>query len=122
MPYIKEKYFHIKGTPDKTTTDNGVKRNYIYTTLEYIKGIGYTWSIRPTGRYTWKDEKYGDTVMNVISYGLLSKNNPEIWRECLIPCGRRSKLKEREAVELFDNNVVSAVTDRLGYTIDDEEE
>ena len=122
MSYIKEAYFHIKGTPTKETTDMNIKRNYIMATLDYTKGKGYTWSMRPIGQHTVKDEKYGDAVMNVISYGLFSSIHPEIWRECLVECGRRGKAKEREAVELFEKNVVSAITDRLGYDIEIDEE
>lgn len=122
MSYIKEAYFHIKGTPTKETTDIGVKRNYIQAVLDYTKGKGYTWSIRPIGQYTVKDEEYGDAVMNVISYELFSSVHPEIWRECLVECGRRGKAKEREAMEYFETHVYSTIINRLGYDIDDEED
>ena len=118
MSYIKEAYFHIKGTPTNETSDMSVKNNYIMANLEYVKGEGYTWSIRPIGQYTLYDDKYGNHVMNVISYGLLSKNNPEIWRECLVKCVRRGKAKEKEAVELFESNVICAIIYRLGYDIE----
>lgn len=49
------------------------------------------------------------------------KDNPEIWRECLVPTQRKGKAKEREATELFDSNVVSAIIHRFGYDIEMEE-
>ena len=117
---IKKVYFHINGKPENTTTDMNVKDNYIMASLDYTKGIGYTWSIRPIGQYTIYDDKYGNALMNVISFGLLSSMPKEIWRECLVKCGRRGKAKEREAIEIFDSNVLAAVKNRLGYDVEKE--
>lgn len=116
---IKTLYAHIVGTPTDKTDDMNVKDNYIIATLDYTKGKGYTWSIRPIGQYTIYDAKYGNCVMNVISCGLFSTigQKPEIYRECLVECGRRGKAKEREAIELFDSNVFSAIKN-LGYETD----
>ena len=115
---VKTEYFHVKGTPLNTTTDMNVKKNYIMANLDYTKGKGYTWSIRPIGQYTIKDDKFGDAVMNVISFGLFSESPDEIYKECLVPCQRRGKAKEKEAIEYFDSNILSAITNRLGYDIE----
>lgn len=123
MGYIREAYFHIKGTPTKETADMNERKNYVYAYLDYTKGKGYTWSIRPIGQHTYHDDiARKDFVMNVIAYGLFSNDFPEIYRECLVECGRRGKAREREAIELFDSNVVSAIIHRLGYNIDLERE
>ena len=118
MAYIKEKYFHIKGTPKEDEVFSTVTNNYVNAVLGYDKGKGYYWRISRSGKYTLRSNEYGDSVMCCFR---LSDPSPSLY-ELLVPCGRRSKAKEREAVELFDNNIVSAITDRLGYTIDDEEE
>lgn len=114
---IKTVYFHIKGTPLNTTDDMHVKKNYMMANLDYTKGVGYTWSIRPIGQYTTRYDD-GDILMNTISFGLFSETPDEIYRECLVKCQRKGKVKEREAIELFDSNVTSAIINRLGYDID----
>ena len=117
---IITKYFHIKGTPTADTSDSGTHDNYIEAFLDYTKGKGYTWSIHPIGRYTIYDEKFGNAVMNAYSFGLFSEvgKKPEIYKECLVECNRRSKFKENLATVLFNQRVVEAVTDRLGYDIE----
>lgn len=117
MPQIKVNYFHIKGKPYNTTNDQDVTDNYILATLDYTNGIGYTWSIRPIGQYTAGDDKYGYCLMNRMTVFLL-KDNPEIYKECLVGCKRSGKAKQKEAEELYDSNVISAITNRLGYEID----
>lgn len=116
MAYIKEKYFHIKGTPKEDEVFSTVTNNYVHAVLGYDKGKGYYWRISRSGKYTLRSNEYGDSVMCCFR---LSDPSPSLY-ELLVPCGRRGKAKEREAVELFDNNVVSAITDRLGYDIEEE--
>lgn len=116
---IKTIYFHIKGKPFNTIQDQDVKDNYVMACLDYVKGKGYTWSIRPIGQYTIHDDKYGDIVMNRLTVYIL-RDNPEIYKELLVKCSRKGKAKEREAIELFDNNVRNAITHRLGYDIEEE--
>ncbi len=116
MATIKDVFFHINGKPENTTTDMNVKDNYIMASLDYTKGTGYTWSIRPIGQYTVKTDD-GDYIMNRLTVYIL-KDNEEIYKEILVPCKRSGKAKEREATELFDSNVVSAITNRLGYDIE----
>lgn len=116
MPQIKSNYFHIKGKPLNTTEDQNVTDNYILVSLDYTKGIGYTWSIRPIGQYTVYTED-GDFLMNRLTVYIL-KDNKEIYKECLISCKRPGKVKQKEAEELYDSNVISAITNRLGYEID----
>ena len=113
---IRKEYFHIKGKPLNTTGDPGVTDNYILATLDYTKGSGYTWSIRPIGQYTVKTDD-GDFLMNRMTIYIL-KDNKEIYKECLVPCQRKGKVKQKEAEELFEGNVVAAITHRLGYEID----
>ena len=120
MSSIKTVYFHIKGKPFNTVNDQDVVDNYVMASLDYTKGIGYTWSIRPIGQYTIKDDKYGDCVMNRLTVYVL-KDNPEIWRECLVPAQRKGKAKEREATEYFNSYVVSTIIHRLGYDIETED-
>lgn len=115
---IKKVYFHINGKPENTTTDMDVKDNYIMASLDYTKGAGYTWSIRPIGQYTVKSDD-GDYLMNRLTVYIL-KNNEEIYKECLVPCKRSGKAKEREAIEMFDSNVLAAVKNRLGYDVEKE--
>lgn len=117
MAAIKEMFFHIKGTKDYTTT-NQYARNYVRASLRYEKGEGYIWTIHRVGRYIWHDEKYGDVAMECFTLG---DKAPSL-RECILSCTRAGKAREREAVELFDSNVVSAITHRLGYDIEAEEE
>lgn len=114
---IKTVYFHINGTPTNITDDCNVKDNYIMADLDYTKGKGYTWSIRPIGQYTIYDEKYGNAVMNRVTIHL-NKNIPEIYDECLVSCNRRGKAKEREAIKLFNCNVYSAIKHRLKYDVE----
>lgn len=116
---IKTIYFHIKGKPFNTIQDQGVKDNYVMACLDYVKGNGYTWSIRPIGQYTIHDDKYGDIVMNRLTVYIL-RDNPEIYKELLVECNRKGKTKEREAIELFDSNVRNVITCRLGYDIEEE--
>lgn len=118
MPTIREKYFHIKGKPVNTTEDQNVVDNYILATLDYTKGIGYTWSMRPIGQYTTKTDE-GSIIMNRMTVYVL-KESKEIYKECLVPCKRQGKVKEKEAEELFEGNVVAAIENRLGYEIDEE--
>ena len=115
---IRKEYFHIKGKPLNTTGDPGVTDNYILATLDYTKGSGYTWSIRPIGQYTVKTDD-GDFLMNRMTIYIL-KDNKEIYKECLVPCQRKGKVKQKEAEELFEGNVVAAIENRLGYKIDKE--
>ena len=117
MQQIKSNYFHIKGKPLNTTNNQDVTDNYILASLDYTKGIGYTWSIRPIGQYTAGDDKYGYCLMNRMTVFLL-KDNPEIYKECLVSCKRPGKVKQKEAEELYDSNIISAITNRLGYEID----
>ena len=112
---IREMFFHIKGTPDKTTQDSRA-RNYISASLIYDKGHGYLWYIHRVGRYTWSDQ-YGDRVMQSYTIGDLA---PSIY-EYILPCTRAGKAREREAIELFDGSVVSAIIHRLGYEIEIDE-
>ena len=116
MPQIKSNYFHIKGKQLNTTNDQNVTDNYILASLDYTKGIGYTWSIRPIGQYTVYTED-GDFLMNRLTVYIL-KDNKEIYKECLVGCKRSGKAKQKEAEELYDSNVISAITNRLGYEID----
>lgn len=118
MSTIRKKYFHIKGKPVNTTENWNVVDNYILATLDYTKGRGYTWSMRPIGQYTTKTDE-GSIIMNRMTVYVL-KESKEIYKECLVPCKRQGKVKEKEAEELFEGNVVAAIENRLGYEIDEE--
>lgn len=114
---IKTMYFHIKGKPLNTINDQNVTDNYIMADLDYVKGRGYAWSIRPIGQYTAGDDKYGYYLMNRLTVYIL-KDNEEIYKEIIVPCSRRGKAKEREAIELFNCNVYSAIKHRLKYDVE----
>lgn len=118
MPYIKQIYFHIKGTPKEDEVFETVTNNYVNAALGYDKGNGYYWRISRSGRYTIHTNEYGDYVMNSFQ---LCDPAPSLY-ELLVPCKRAGKAREREAIELFDSNVVSAITDRLGYEIEMEDD
>lgn len=115
MAAIKEVFFHIKGTKDYTTTSQYV-RNYVRASLRYEKGRGYVWYIHRVGRYTWHDEEYGDTVMVCFTIG---DKAPSL-SECILPCTRAGKAREREAIKIFDSEVLDVIH-QLGYDIDEEE-
>lgn len=115
MAAIKEVFFHIKGTKDYTTA-NQYSRNYVRASLRYEKGEGYIWTIHRVGRYTWHDKEYGDTVMACFTIG---DKAPSL-SECILPCTRAGKVRERMAIDMFDGNVVNTIR-MLGYEIDEVE-
>ncbi len=115
---IKRVYFHIKGMETSKEKD-GVKGqpNYILASLNYdtVSGLCYYWDIRPVYKYM-----LNDVEMVAEPFGL-AVATPYL-RESLVKCGRKSAKKEAEAKELFDSNVVSAITHRLRYRIELEDE
>lgn len=115
---IKKVYFHIIGRETSKEKD-GVKGNpnYILASLNYAaaSGRGYYWDIRPVYKYM-----LGDVEMVAEPFGL-AVATPYL-RESLVKCNRKSSKKEAEAIELFDSNVVSAITHRLRYRIELEDE
>ena len=113
MAHIKECFFHIVGEPTAEETTRSTT-NYVGATLLYDKGKGYYMMINRCGRFTIHDEKYGNHILNSFTLG---DKAPYLY-ECVVPCARSGKAKERQAVELFDANVVDAVK-RLGYEIDE---
>ena len=117
MGYIREAYFHIKGTPTEETTLQ-LNDNYVHAAIGYDKGKGYYWRISREGRFTVHDDVYGDHILHAFR---LCDPSPSLY-EFLVPCKRAGKAKEREAIELFDSNVVSAIIHRLGYDIELERE
>ena len=112
MARIKENYYHIKGTPTQETEKQNA-HNYVGASLSYDKGKGYVMLIHRYSRWTWHDDKYGDSVMESFTMG----DRSPCLREYLIQCNRASKKREAEAIELFEKNVLNAVID-LGYEID----
>ena len=115
---IKRIYFHIIGMETSKEKD-GVKGNpnYVLASLNYdaANGRGYYWDIRPVYKYM-----LGDAEMVAEPFGL-AVATPYL-RESLVKCNRKSSKKEAEAIELFDSNVVSAITHRLRYRIELEDE
>ena len=118
MATIKDLYFHIKGTPDKTATEREIKEdNYVWASLYYTKGEGYFWRIDTEKQYTWYDDHTGESIV-MRAYTLGRDKN---WIcEKLVPCKRQGKAKQKEAEVLFDAAVVAVITYRLGYEIDKE--
>lgn len=114
MAYIKEMNFHIVGTPTESEVDHSITNNYVNAALGYSKGKGYYWRISRHGRFTVRDEQYGDHVLCAFSFG---DKAPSLY-EIIVPCQRASKKREREAIELFESNVITAITHRLGYDIE----
>ena len=112
MASIKELYYHIKGTPKVNETTN-CNNNYVAAWVSYDKGKGYFMNIRRYGRFTWHDDTYGDCVMQSFS---LWDDAPHL-SECLVPCSRAGKARERDAIALFDARVQNAVAG-LGYEVD----
>lgn len=114
MAYIKEISFHIKGMPRENEVFHVCTNNYVNAVLGYDKGKGYYWRISRSGRYTMRGEGYDDTVMCAFR---LADPSPSLY-EILVPCSRAGKAREREAIELFESNVVSAIVHRLGYDVE----
>jgi len=115
MKHIKDVYFHINGTPKQEEAFECVTDNYVHAYLLYVKGKGYCWSIHRCGKYIFHDDHTGEDV-KMDSFKLYDRS-PSIY-ECLVPCNRAGKAREREAVELFDSNVFTAIRERLGYDTD----
>ena len=116
MAHIKEKYYHIVGTPTKETHDQNTK-NYVEAHVGYDKGRGYYLSVHRAGRYTLHDEKFGDIEMHCFTIG---DKAPSVW-DYIVPCNRASKKREQEAIAIFDAEAKDVVLN-LGYDIDGEEE
>ena len=115
---IKKVYFHIKGM-ETSKEREGIKGdpNYILASLNYdsVGGLCYFWDIRSVYKYM-----LGDVEMVAEPFGL-AVATPYL-RESLVRCGRKTFKKEAQAIELFDSNVVSAITHRLKYNIELEDE
>lgn len=114
MAYFRNVDYHIKGTPTAEQAMTERQDNYVNAVLGYSKGKGYYWRISRMGKFTVSDEKYGDYIL--CSYRLCDPS-PSIY-EFLVSCNRAGKARQREAEELFDSNVVSAIIHRLGYDIE----
>ena len=112
--YIKEIFFHIKGTPTVEEAETGTYGNYIKATLHYDLG-GYnlfTYKSYPRGYYLgvnkigYGQNKYSGNVLHWESFRM-SKNSGANY--CIIPCNRKSKKKEAEAVAYFDENIMKVI-------------
>ena len=114
MAYFRNVDYHIKGTPKENEIFDICADNYVRAVLGYDKGKGYYWRISRSGKYTLRMDGYDDTVMRAFSLG---DRSPSLY-EILVPCNRAGKARQREAEELFDSNVVSAIIHRLGYDIE----
>lgn len=114
MAYIRENNYHIKGTPKENEIFKTCTNNYVNAVLGYDKGKGYYWRISRHGRYTMRGEGFDDTIMCSFR---LADPSPSLY-EILVPCSRAGKAREREAIELFESNVVSAIVHRLGYDVE----
>ena len=113
MAYFRSEYYHIKGTPKENEVFSTITNNYVEAVLGYDKGKGYFWRISREGRYTLRCEE-GDFVMCAFN---IADKSPYLY-EVLVPCARAGKARQRQAEELFDCNVVSAIKNRLGYDIE----
>lgn len=113
MAYIRENYFHIKGTPKENEIFHTCTNNYVSAVLGYDKGRGYYWRISRSGKYTFRGDGFDDTVMCAFSLG---DRSPSLY-EILVPCNRAGKSRERKAIELFESNVIDAIT-QLGYDVE----
>lgn len=104
--YIINKRYHILGTHDFQTTEF-TDCNYIQALLYYRKGEGYICEIRPVGRY----------IERGILVTVTNHNYPGI-EKCTVPCSRRSKKREEEAIFDFKCNLFVRIIRELGYDID----
>lgn len=111
---IKEKCYHLKGTPKESEVFKTITNNYLSTRVTYEKGRGYYMVISRMGKYTYD---YGDGTV-VMEAFRLADPSPHLF-ECLVPCTRAGKAREREAVKMFDENILSAIT-KLGYEIEED--
>ena len=116
MKHIKDMYFHIKGTPKQNETFKHVTDNYVRASLVYNKGKGYYLLIYRCGKYMLHNDYTGEDVkMESFSMG---DRAPTLY-ECLVPCNRAGKAREREAVAVYISCVLETVY-MIGYDIDTE--
>ena len=111
---IKKDLFHITGMrTEQEKTDASGNPNYIVATLNYATtgGLCYYWDIRPVYRYTV------DGMIMVAEPHGLSVAVPYL-RESLVRCGRRTAKQTEKAIRIYEENLVSAITKRLRYRID----
>ncbi len=109
---IKKQYFHICGMQtSKERTGVTGDPNYIMAGVYYDSKKGYYSDIRPVYLYTLDGvEMVGIAFGLKVAVGSLS--------EVLVPCNRQSKKNEAEAVKIYEDTVISAITKRLKYRID----
>nr|WP_297765830.1 hypothetical protein [uncultured Butyrivibrio sp.] len=114
METIKKVTFHICGM-QTSKEKHGVagNPNYIFASLKYDpkNGLCYFWDIRPVYKYTI------DGIEFIAEQLVHDQTTPRI-RESLVRCGRKSAKNTQKAIELFEGNVVSAITNRLHYKIE----
>lgn len=112
---LKKQYFHICGM--KTAAEkSGISGdpNYICAELLYNPQKGYYSDIRPVYKYMLEDvEMVGTPFGCSVAPGMLS--------EILVPCNRQSKKAEKEAIEIYDRDLMSYIS-RLRYRVDEQEE
>ncbi len=109
---IKEQYFHICGmqTSKERTCVTG-DPNYIRAGVYYDPKKGYYSDIRPVHLYTLDGVEMVGLVFGLkVAAGSLS--------EVLVPCNRQSKKNEAEAVKIYEDTVLLAISRRLKYRID----
>ena len=116
MAHIKDLYFHIKGTPKQDEVFETVTDNYVRASLVHDKGKGYYLSIGRMGKFMFHDDYTGkDVPMQSFSMGDKAPSR----YECLVPCGRASKARGREAIEMF-NSYAFATVRAIGYDVEEE--
>ena len=112
---LRTEYYHLEGTPTFKEKDgtNG-KPNYIRASLCYDSRKGYYADIRTVYKYMLEDVE-----LVAARYGF--DNTMPSLSEVLIPCKRQSKKYEQDAIAVYENTVISAISERLKYKIDIEE-
>ncbi len=113
---LRTEYYHLTGMPTSKEKDgaNG-KPNYIRASLCYDSRKGYYADIRTVYKYMLEDVE-----LVLARYGFDNNTMPSL-SEVLIPCKRHTKNYEKKAVDIYENTVISAITDRLKYRIDIED-
>lgn len=111
MKHIKDMYFHIKGTPKQEEVFSPVTDNYVRASLVYDKGKGYYLLINRCGKFMLHNDCTGEDV-KIESFSM-GDRSPSLF-ECLVPCNRAGKAREREAFGIYISCVYETIY-MLGY-------
>ena len=118
--FIREEYYHIKGTPTVTETiPYEHVENYIRVSLRYVKD---PWATKPRGYYMSLESVGRGKLEGGYweSYGLLSENKRKTIQ--VLTCTRKTKKNEAEALKFFEDNKLVFLQRLYGDAVEMEKE